>query len=224
MWVKICGNTRLEDCLLAAELGADAVGFVFAPGKRTVTAEQVAAITAHLPPALEKIGVFTTQDARAIATAAEQAGLSGIQLHGAPDRALLERLKAITTCRLVQVLHWHTDVPTQQQRDSFASQLEALNTWELAEAVLVDSQTATARGGTGTAFDWETVAPLLRASRTPVIAAGGLRPETVADAITALDPRGVDVSSGVESAPGLKDSHKVAAFIQGARVKAARPR
>ena len=90
MWIKICGNTRLEDCLLAAELGADAVGFVFAEGKRTVTASQVAAITPHLPASLEKIGVFTSRDARRDHVGAGLgAGLTGVQLHGAYDPVLI---------------------------------------------------------------------------------------------------------------------------------------
>ncbi len=221
MWVKICGNTRLDDCLLAAELGADAVGFVFAPGKRTVTAEAVAAITPHLPQTLEKIGVFTTHDADTITRAAQAAGLTGIQLHGAPDRDLLKVLLETTDARkLIQVLHWRTDLPAPQQRDRFARQVETVNSWDLVEAVLVDSQTASVSGGTGTAFDWAFVGPFLRRSQPPVIAAGGLRPATVAAAISVLKPWGVDVSSGVESAPGMKDPEKMQAFIAAARSQA----
>ena len=91
MWVKICGNTRLEDCLLAAELGADAVGFVFAEGKRTVSGSQVAAMTACLPQGLETIGVFNTGSPAAIAWATEKANLSGIQLHMAYDPYIIRR-------------------------------------------------------------------------------------------------------------------------------------
>lgn len=218
MWVKICGNTRLEDCLLAAELGADAVGFVFAPGKRTVTAAQVAGITMRLPPALEKIGVFTTQDADTIVAAAQEAGLTGVQLHSAPNRALLEQLAESTNFKLIQVLHWRTDVPVDNQREPFAARIEAVNTWQVVQALLVDSQTQTASGGTGTAFEWTSVAPLLRESRLPVIIAGGLRPETVASAIQVLTPWGVDVSSGVEHAPGIKDATAMASFIRESRL------
>lgn len=217
MWVKICGNTRLEDCLLAAELGADAVGFVFAPGKRTVTAAQVAAITQQLPAGLEKVGVFTTRETDVIAATAEQAGLTAVQLHGVPDRALLERLSQATQCRLIQVLHWRTDLPADVQRESFAAHLAALNTWDLAESVLIDSQTPRASGGTGVPFDWKEVAPLLEQAQPPVIAAGGLKPDTVASAIAMLRPWGVDVSSGVELAPGVKDPAAMAAFVHQAR-------
>lgn len=223
MWVKICGNTRLEDCLLAAELGADAVGFVFAPGKRTVTAGQVAAITAQLPASVEKVGVFTAGDVGGIAMTAEVAHLTGLQLHGAPDRLLLESLAKATPCKLIQVLHWHVDQPVQQQRDAFAAQVEQLNTWGLVSAVLVDSHTAAASGGTGTAFDWQAVAPLLLRAHSPVIAAGGLKPQTVAKAIAVLKPWGVDVSSGVERAPGVKDPDKMKVFLAAARSDANSP-
>ena len=220
MWVKICGNTRLEDCQLAAELGADAVGFIFAPGKRTVTAKQVSAIAEQLPPALEKIGVFATRDASAIAATARQAGLTGIQLHGAPDRDLLaELLQTTHACKLIQVLHWRTDLPASEQHERFAAQVELSNRWDLAEAVLVDSQTASVSGGTGIAFDWVSVAPLLKHLQPPVIAAGGLKPQTVASAIASLRPWGVDVSSGVEQAPGMKDADKMRAFIAAARLR-----
>src|SRR5277367_1331317 len=92
MWVKICANTNLQDALLAAELGADAVGFVFAPSKRQVTAEQVAAITPELPSSVCKVGVFATKDAAEIVAAVERAGLNAVQLHGAPDAELLREL------------------------------------------------------------------------------------------------------------------------------------
>ena len=89
MWVKICGNTNLEDAALAAELGADAVGFVFAASKRQVTAAQVAAITMHLPEEVERIGVFDSHDAGEIAAVAQEAGLTAVQLHGGLDEKLL---------------------------------------------------------------------------------------------------------------------------------------
>src|SRR5215469_7382393 len=92
MFIKICANTNLEDTQLAAELGADAVGFVFAPSKRRVTPEQVARITPHLPVSVERVGVFDWLDAEEIAHAVRTAGLNAIQLHGNPDHALARRL------------------------------------------------------------------------------------------------------------------------------------
>lgn len=108
MWVKICGNTNLEDAALAAKLGADAVGFVFAASKRQVTLAQVAAITPHLPKDVERIGVFDSHDADEIAGVAQEASLTAVQLHGGLDKDLLERLgeRLAGRVRVIQTLHW----------------------------------------------------------------------------------------------------------------------
>ncbi len=113
MWIKICGNTNLEDAALAAELGADAVGFVFAPSKRQVTREQVAAITPHLPPTVERVGVFYSRDPEEIAQTAWHSGLTAIQLHGGLDDNLSERLteRLAGSVRIIQTLHWVVDPP-----------------------------------------------------------------------------------------------------------------
>ena len=221
MWVKICGNTRLEDCLQAADVGADAVGFVFAPGKRTVGSEQVAAITTKLPAGLETIGVFTTTDAETIAAAAVAAGLTGIQVHSAYDPVLLTTLRAITPApnrkRLIQTVHWDVDVDAASQRTRFSEQLQAIASDALADAVLIDSRTTQGSGGTGRPFDWEAVAALLQDSALPVLIAGGLNPGNVAAAVSTLQPWGVDVSSGVEDRPGIKIADAVREFIDNAR-------
>ena len=220
MWIKICGNTRLEDCLLAAELGANAVGFVFAQGRRTVTSEQVAAMTAQLPPALEKIGVFTTQDADEIAASTQLASLTGVQLHGtyAPQIAAdVRRRLASQPVRLVQVVHWDLDASAQQQAQAFAATVRQVEADALVDAILVDSCTAQASGGTGKTFDWAAAASSLQGVHMPVLVAGGLRPANVAAAIATLQPTGVDVSSGVERAPGIKDAEAMRSFIANAR-------
>ena len=221
MWVKICGNTRLEDALRETDLGADAVGFVFAAGKRTVTAAQVAAITPHLPATVEKIGVFTSRDAEEIAAAAREAGLTGVQLHGAYDRALAasvrEKLGHAPMFRLIQVLHWETDRTAGEQAEAFAQACRTVDRDGIADALLIDSCTRQASGGTGIPFDWATAKIALAGVRLPVIVAGGLRPENVADAIRTLQPFGVDVSSGVELAPGKKDHDKLRLLIARAR-------
>jgi phosphoribosylanthranilate isomerase len=219
MWIKICGNTRLEDCLLAAELGADAVGFVFAPGKRTVTAAQVAGITPHLPPSVEKIGVFVSKDAEEIVRAACEAGLTGVQLHGAYDPQLTSAVRAQLPPggRILQVVHWWTDIPATEQSQALAAECRAVAASGIADALLIDSRTREASGGTGIAFDWAGARPALTGLPLPVVVAGGLRPDNVAAAIEALRPWGVDVSSGVEVTPGQKDAGKVREFIANAR-------
>jgi phosphoribosylanthranilate isomerase len=220
LWVKICGNTSLADARLAEEAGADAVGFVFAPSPRQVTVAEVAAITAHLGPATEKIGVFVDAGLDEIYSAVRACGLTGVQLHfeaGADLPAKLhERLGLVL--RILRVVHF----------DSGASHKVSEQVKEHAanphvDGVLVDSRTATAVGGTGVAFDWAEARKTVfsDAGTLKLIAAGGLNPENVAEAIATLKPWGVDVVSGVEAAPGKKDPDKVREFVARARAAGA---
>jgi phosphoribosylanthranilate isomerase len=218
MWIKICGNTTLEDAQLAVACGADAVGFVFAESPRRVTAEVVSRITAQLPATIEKYGVFVDAGFDEIVASVEQCGLTGVQLHSESDLAL--RLRQHFGERpgggrlgILRVLHYGQQIETQ---------LETLRQDHAIDAVLVDSKTANAVGGTGVSYDWQgarssffRVAPHLR-----LIAAGGLRPENVAEAIYTLQPWGVDVASGVEASPGRKDAARVKRFIEQARTAA----
>ncbi len=221
MWIKVCGNTRLEDCQRAADLGASAVGFVFAAGKRTVTAAQVAAITPHLPATLEKIGVFTLRDAEKVADAAREAGLTGVQLHGAYDptlaSAVAEELAGEPMFRLIQVVHWDADRTAAEQMGPFSSACRVIEGDGIAHALLIDSRTNGASGGTGVTFDWCAAKSALAGLCMPAIIAGGLHPENVAEAIRVLQPFGVDVSSGVELGPGHKDADKLREFVQAGR-------
>ena len=220
MWIKICANTNLEDAKLAAELGADAVGFVFAPSKRRVTPEQVADITPHLPATVERVGVFDSLDAEEIARAVRIAGLNAIQLHGSPDHALARRLLDLFhgKARIIQTVHWQVDA-NGTSAVAVAEQLREIARAGIADRVLIDSKVGVATGGTGVSFNWEQARATLTENAGPLklIVAGGLRPENVAEAIARLKPWGVDVASGVESAPGQKDADKLAAFIKGAR-------
>jgi phosphoribosylanthranilate isomerase len=208
-WIKICANTTLADAQLAAEADADAVGFVFAPSPRRVSPAQVAAITPHLPAALEKIGVFVDASFDEIASTVETAGLTGVQLHFDAPLELSAQLRERfgSSLRILRVVHF----------DAGASGLtEDPNT----DAILIDSRTAAAVGGTGKTFDWSLASETFfrnAKARERLVAAGGLTPENVAEAITTLRPWGVDVVSGVESAPGRKEPAKVRAFIANAR-------
>ena len=216
LWIKICGNTSLEDAELAASAGADAVGFVFAPSPRQVTPLQVAAITPHLPRALEKIGVFVDLDFGRIAATVDACGLTGVQLHGSPETEsnlrLTKELRARfnSSLRILEVIHYGPEA---------AEQLREASANHTLDGVLVDSRTANAFGGTGIAYDWQAARGTLFAETSPLrlIAAGGLNPGNVAEAITILRPWGVDVVTGVEESPGRKDPEKVSAFVAAAR-------
>lgn len=220
LWIKICGITSLEDARLASESGADAVGFVFAPSPRHVTTEQVAAITAHLPSSVEKIGVFVDARLDEIAPAIELSGLTGVQLHSSCGTELPQQLKQRFggAFKVLRVLHFGPNAP-----DDVMNQAADADSDPNIDAVLVDSRTATAVGGTGVAFDWRAASQTLfrnSPAQKPRIAAGGLNPSNVAEAIETLHPWGVDAVSGVEIAPGRKDPAKVRAFIANARAKA----
>ncbi len=212
LWIKICANTSLEDALVAAEAGADAVGFVFAPSPRRVTPAQVAAIVPHLPTELEKIGVFVDAAFEEIEATAQVSGLTGVQLHFDASPALVSRLRQRLGApfRILRVIHFEPDLA-----EAASTVLKDPNI----DAILVDSRTASAVGGTGQSFDWLAASTtLFQNPKGPkLVAAGGLNPENVAAAIATLRPWGVDVVSGVEAAPGRKDPAKVRTFIATAR-------
>jgi phosphoribosylanthranilate isomerase len=220
MWIKICANTTLEDAQLAARLGADAVGFVFAPSKRRVTPAEVARITPHLPPTIEQVGVFPALDVDEIAAAVREAGLNAAQLHGGVSLELVRQLHKIFhgKVKLIQTVHWQID-GGEASAAAIANQLREIAADGLVDRVLIDSKVGSAGGGTGVPFDWAAAREVLNASAAglKIIVAGGLRAENVAEAIHGLHPWGVDVASGVESMPGRKSPEKLAAFIQKAR-------
>jgi phosphoribosylanthranilate isomerase len=212
LWIKICANTSLGDAQLAAEAGADAVGFVFAPSPRRVTAELAGQIVRQLPAAIEKIGVFVDASFDEIAKTVEAAGLTGVQLHFDAPAALAAQLRDRfgPKLRILGVVHFDARA---------GKRVAAIARDEHIDALLVDSRTAAAVGGTGVAFDWSAAQGLIFDAGGPMkfVAAGGLTPENVAEAIATLNPWGVDVVSGVEAAPGRKDSAKVRAFVANAR-------
>jgi phosphoribosylanthranilate isomerase len=214
LWIKICANTSLEDASLAADAGADAVGFVFAPSPRRVTAAQVAAIVPHLPSNLEKIGVFVDAGMDEIEEAVRISGLTGVQLHSdaGPDLPGQLRSRFGREFQILRVVHFS---PGAAEEAVTLAQDSNIN------AILVDSRTATAVGGTGIAFNWQqardTVFQNAGQRQTRMIVAGGLTPANVAEAIVTLRPWGVDVVSGVEALPGRKDGIKVHSFVSNAR-------
>ncbi|HZY63960.1 MAG TPA: phosphoribosylanthranilate isomerase [Edaphobacter sp.] len=220
MWVKICANTNLEDAQMAIELGADAVGFVFAPSVRRVTAKDVARITPHLPEHVERVGAFDSRYADEIAAIVRETGLSAVQLHGEWQPAMVARLNKLFDgqLKIIQTLHWQVneDIGSAATVERLLREIESHG---LMDRVLIDSRIGQATGGTGVKFDWTAASDVIRdgAGQLKVIVAGGLKPENVATAIQQLNPWGVDVASGVERGPGRKDPEKLAAFIRNAR-------
>ena len=233
MFIKICANTNLEDAQLAVELGADAVGFVFAPSKRRVTAGQVEEITEALPCGVETVGVFATDDPDEIARYVGRAGLTAAQMHGAFDAEKVRVLAAEfgRELKLIQTVAYAVDVLDAEARqdadERFERTLGAVFDEAAVWAVLIDAAKAGASGGLGETMDWAHVAEIVRRamsvrggareSRPRVILAGGLNAENVAEAIAALDPWGVDVASGVEASPGKKDPERLRKFVAAAR-------
>ncbi len=217
VWIKICGMTSLEDALLACEAGVDAVGFVFAPSPRSVTPAEVAAITPHLPPDVEKIGVFVDASIHAIYTAVRTSGLTGVQLHAGAGPDWPSHLHELIgpSLRILRVVRFSPQA---------AEETLAFDQDPHVDGVLVDNSTAAGLGGTGVSFDWNAAGKTVfggnQAGRR--IAAGGLNPDNVAEAIRKLKPWGIDVASGVESEPGRKDRFKVLEFVRNAQAATGR--
>jgi phosphoribosylanthranilate isomerase len=217
-WIKICGNTSLADAQLSIDLGADALGFVFAESKRRVTPQQVATIAVQLPDHVERVGVFYSRDAAEIATAVQQAHLTAVQLHGGLDLLLIKQLRERLggEVGLIQTLHFMVGTDSGERLEEEIDEIVQAN---LLDRVLVDSRVGSAGGGTGVAFDWKAARSVFQetAGNLHTIVAGGLRPENVGEAIRELEPWGVDVASGVEASPGQKDPAKLRAFFEAAR-------
>jgi phosphoribosylanthranilate isomerase len=200
MTVKICGVTRPEDARLAAALGAWAIGMVFWPGSpRAVTVQQAAAVAAAVPDGVLIVGVFVDATRDEIAAAVRQVPLGAVQLHGSETPALVESLP----WPVIKALPVPSEGP-----------LPDLAPWA-GVRVLLDAHDPERRGGTGRQVDWARAAAL--AATRPVILAGGLRPDTVAEAIARVRPAGIDVSSGVERAPGVKDEARMRALFDAVR-------
>ena len=197
MFVKICGNTNESDALLAVALGADAVGFVFAPSPRQIAPQIARDIARRLPPEILTIGVFRDESPQRVVEVVNSMGLRGAQLHGheSPGEA-----------------KWVSQrVPFTIKAFGIGDHLLAKVDEYQVNAILIDSHTP----GSGQVFDWS-IAERLPLDRR-IILAGGLTPENVGDAIQQVNPWGVDVATGVEAAPGRKDPIRLRHFIANAK-------
>jgi phosphoribosylanthranilate isomerase len=198
MWVKVCGITRPEDARLAADCGASAIGFVFWPrSPRFVEPEAAREIRKALPAGFFTVGVFVNQEVVEVTAISEHVGLAAIQLHG---DELPERYSGIGP-RLIKAIPAGLLPPDEIVRRIPPGVL-----------VLVDAADPYRRGGTGAIANWQAASAI--AARRDTILAGGLTPWNVAEAIAAVHPAGVDVSSGVEAAPGMKDAGLLRRFLE----------
>jgi phosphoribosylanthranilate isomerase len=199
--IKICGLTNVEDARLALEAGADWLGFVlYAGSPRGITARRLRGILDKLGGSVHAVGVFVNEPPGQVCRVAEDCGLAAVQLHGDERPGPYGKLN-VPMWRAVRV----------EARGATPSPGD----WEAAERYVVDAAPPGVYGGAGRCADWEAAARL--AARRPVMLAGGLTPGNVCDAVRRVRPLGVDVSSGVESAPGRKDPAKVRTFIEQAR-------
>ena len=197
LFVKICGLTRVQDAELAAALGARALGFVFWPDSpRAVTAEAAKAIAARIPKDVTKVGVFVNEDIERVRDIVDEVGLDFAQLHGDETPEYCQRLAR----KVIKAVGIREDGGS-----TFAS-------FDSDVLLLVDAHDPAARGGTGRTVDWDAARAV--AAERPLILAGGLNAANVRLAVRSVRPYGVDVSSGVESAPGIKDPAKLRSFFE----------
>lgn len=198
--MKICGITRLQDGLAAAKMGADMVGFVFAKSPRRVAPEAAAEIISKLPRDVEKVGVFVEEPAQRVNDVTDRCGLTIVQLHGEEPP---EFYRAVTV-PVIKVFSLGRGPAPDPAR--YVDEVDYF---------LLDTFVPGLAGGTGRSFDWSLARGF--GGSVPTIVAGGLNPENVRQAIKAASPFAVDVASGIESSPGIKDRAKMAEFINRAK-------
>lgn len=198
--VKFCGITGIEDALAAARLGVDAIGLVFAAGSpRFISPQQAAMIRRRLPPFMQSVALFRNPDPQLVRQVMTAVQPDMLQFHGEENAAFCESfglpyLRAVPMKSVQDIALWIRD---------FAS----------ASALLLDGHEAGQAGGQGRAFDWSKVP----SASKPLILAGGLTPDNVGEAVKCLRPYAVDVSTGIESAPGIKDQQKMQRFMDEVR-------
>ena len=198
--IKVCGTTNLKDALFAVDSGADAIGFIFyKKSPRYILQKDAKDIVAKLPPFVETVGVFVNETSDRVNRIAEQCKLTAIQLHGDESSAFCRRIKR----RVIKAF-----------RVKDTNSFKGMADYDVS-GFLLDSYNEESKGGTGKTFDWNLA---LRAKKQgPIILAGGLNPYNVYTAIHRVKPYGVDVCSGVEKSPGIKDSVKIDEFIKSVR-------
>lgn len=201
--VKICGITRIEDALAAANIGADAIGFVFAKeSPRCVLLEQARRIAAEIPPFISKVGVFT-EESDSVFEVMDSVPLDYVQLHGGQSDSFAEKISAYRVIRAIRI--------------SSAESLSEIEKYPQAAAYLLDAWHPSAKGGSGVTFDWNIAQEVIKHGMR-IILAGGLTPDNIYEAVRTLRPFAVDVASGVECAPGIKEYKKMEELLNNVRL------
>ena len=199
--IKICGITRIEDALFAAESGADYLGFIFAESPRRVTVNRAREIIAALPEQVQTVGVFVNEEPDRIQEVADEAGLTIIQLHGDEEPEPYRKL----TLPLIKAIHIAGDAGMKAVSNSPFHSL------------LLEPHVPGRRGGTGVEADWTTAEKIVRTTEKRIFLAGGLGPHNVRAAVLKVRPFAVDVSSRLEDRPGIKNREKMLHFIEEVR-------
>lgn len=201
--VKMCGTMSMEDAQVAVTLGVDALGFIFAPkSPRCIGTEAAAEIIANLPLFVDRVGVFVNVSIEEIADHA-RAGLSYLQLHGSESPEFCREIqKELKNCKLLKAFR----VGPESNAKEFGEYNDCV------DGFLLDTYVKGVSGGTGQIFDWSLI-PKLHLQK-PFLLAGGLSPDNVEEAIQTVSPFGIDINSGVESAPGVKDHGKLERLIK----------
>ena len=199
--IKVCGITRTEDARIAVAAGAHAIGLVFyAPSARFINPEQASALAKTIPPFVSVVGLFVNHDSHYIKATHNRVRFSLLQFHGNESPAFCRELSEALSIPFIKAIRVKS---TQDIQKAYADYKDA-------QGLLLDTYAAHQAGGTGTAFDWSLI-PQHRA--LPIILAGGLNSENLAQAITQVRPYALDVSSGVEQSPGIKSAKKIKAFV-----------
>ncbi len=199
--VKICGITNVDDAVFSAECGADALGFIFyEKSARNIDTLTARGIIKRLPPLVTTVGVFVGEDTATVKEVVEDTGIGVVQLHGGESvDYLIELERLLPNTKFIKVF-----------RVGEGRALEGAEEFDVS-AFLLDTYAPDAHGGTGKVFDWNIAREAKRLGR--IILSGGLNPDNAAEAVRSVNPYAVDVSSGVEAGPGIKDHDKVKNFI-----------
>ncbi len=193
--VKVCGITSLPDAMAAAEMGADALGFIFyQKSPRFIGLERAREIISSLPPMVKAVGVFVNEEMETVKKTGEFCGLDLFQLHGEESPGFCKSLEP----RSLKAIRVKDEARAEDIHPYKGS----------VRGILLDTWSEDARGGTGKTFNWEIARSVVKELDLPVILAGGLNPQNIREAVTRVNPYAVDVGSGVEKAPGVKD-HKL---------------